>query len=59
MLSGIRQLKLYAYETYFGQRILAYREKELARLRRRKRDRAVLDMVTVSRHIMRMFAEAD
>jgi L-ribulose-5-phosphate 3-epimerase UlaE len=48
VLSTIRQIKLYAYEGYFGKRITEYREKELARLRKRKRSGASLSMVMVS-----------
>lgn len=48
VLSTIRQIKLYAYEGYFGRRITEYREKELARLRKRKRTGASLSMVMVS-----------
>jgi ATP-binding cassette subfamily C (CFTR/MRP) protein 1 len=48
VLSTIRQIKLYAYEGYFGKRITEYREKELARLRKRKRIGASLSMVMVS-----------
>lgn len=48
ILASIRQVKLFAYEEYFGRRILGHREKELARLRRRNREKAVLDTVTVS-----------
>jgi ATP-binding cassette subfamily C (CFTR/MRP) protein 1 len=40
VLSTIRQIKLYAYEGFFGKRISDYREKELARLRKRKRSEA-------------------
>jgi ATP-binding cassette subfamily C (CFTR/MRP) protein 1 len=47
ILGGIRQVKLFAYEDYFGRRILDHREKELARLRRRNREKAVLDTITV------------
>lgn len=47
ILSNIRSLKLYAYETYFGDRILNCREKELARVRKRLRIRASMQMVTV------------
>lgn len=47
ILSNIRSLKLYAYETYFGNRILDCREKELARVRKRLRIRASMQMVTV------------
>ncbi|KAJ9090797.1 hypothetical protein QFC20_007824 [Naganishia adeliensis] len=48
-LSTIRQIKLYAYEGYFGKRITDYREKELARLRKRKRSEASheLDVATI------------
>ncbi|KAI5452228.1 hypothetical protein NCC49_000793 [Naganishia albida] len=45
VLSAIRQIKLYAYEGYFSKRITEYREKELARLRKRKRSAASLSMV--------------
>lgn len=48
VLSAIRQIKLYAYEGFFGKRITEYREKELARLRKRQRSNASLSMVTVS-----------
>lgn len=58
VLSTIRQIKLYAYEGFFGKRISAYREKELARLRKRKRSEASLAMLVVrsrrlSFHLMR------
>lgn len=46
-LSTIRQIKLYAYEGYFGKRITDYREKELARLRKRKKSEASLSMLMV------------
>jgi ATP-binding cassette subfamily C (CFTR/MRP) protein 1 len=47
-ISGnIRSLKLYAYEAYFAARILFYRDKELARVRKRVRIRATMQMVTV------------
>lgn len=49
LLSIIRQVKLYAYEEYFGKRITAYRERELARLRKRNRSDASLTMLMVSR----------
>lgn len=48
LLSVIRQIKLYAYEGYFGKRITVYREKELARLRKRNRSDASLTMLMVS-----------
>jgi ATP-binding cassette subfamily C (CFTR/MRP) protein 1 len=48
VLAMIRQIKLYAYESYFGKRIGSYREKELARLRKRNRDEASLEMLMVS-----------
>lgn len=47
-LAMIRQIRLFAYESYFGKRITEYREKELARLRKRKRSDAILAMVMVS-----------
>lgn len=49
VLASIRQIKLYAYEGYFGPRITEYRGKELARLRKRKRSNARLSMVMVSK----------
>lgn len=55
MLSGIRQIKLFAYEGYFEEGVLGYREKELARLRDRKRDRSTMDMVTVSWRIIFLY----
>jgi hypothetical protein len=48
VLSTVRQIKLYAYETYFGDRIGEYREKELARLRKRGRSSASLTMLMAS-----------
>lgn len=48
ILSGIRQIKLYAYEVYFERRVLSYREQELARLRERNRSKSTMDMMTVS-----------
>jgi hypothetical protein len=48
VLSTVRQIKLYAYETYFGDRIGEYREKELARLRKRSRSSASLTMLMAS-----------
>ncbi len=42
ILNAIRQIKLYAYEAYFAQRVLNYREQEVARLRANVRHRAVM-----------------
>ena len=47
ILSAIRQIKLYAYESYFIQRLLSWRGKELDRVRTRMRDRALMQMVVV------------
>jgi ATP-binding cassette subfamily C (CFTR/MRP) protein 1 len=47
ILANIRSLKLYAYEAYFASRITGYRDKELARVRKRARIRATMQMVTV------------
>ncbi|KAJ9097144.1 hypothetical protein QFC21_004813 [Naganishia friedmannii] len=45
ILSAIRQIKLYAYEHYFMQRLLRWRGKELDRVRTRMRDRALMQMI--------------
>lgn len=47
LLSKIRQIKLYAYEDYFGKRVTSYREKELARLRKRSRSDASMTLLMV------------
>ncbi|KAJ9097158.1 hypothetical protein QFC21_004827 [Naganishia friedmannii] len=45
ILNAIRQIKLYAYESYFSKRVLDCRDQELARVRERMRIRATLQMV--------------
>lgn len=49
ILQGIRSIKLYAYESYFTKRLLQYRRKELDFVRTKMRDRAIMQMIVVSR----------
>ena len=47
IMSNIRAVKLYAYETFFGQKVSGYREQELAKLRRNGLNRSTM-MSTMS-----------
>jgi ATP-binding cassette subfamily C (CFTR/MRP) protein 1 len=42
ILNSIRQIKLYAYESYFMQRVMTYREQEIKRLKANVRHRATM-----------------
>lgn len=51
VLNVIRQIKLYAYELSFEHRLAEYREKELARQRKRSRSAASLSLLMVSERV--------
>lgn len=42
ILNSIRQIKFYAYESYFAQRVMTYRNEEIARLRANVKHRAAM-----------------
>lgn len=42
IMSNIRAVKLYAYETFFGQKVSGYRQQELAKLRRNGLNRSTM-----------------